>query len=94
MAGHHRHHRHPRHRHRRRSWRRLFKRHQALLAAVAVGLSLVVGYLAAVGLGLVPEGLDYLSRKKLITGTSGKKYTIGETIDKEIKESRERLDQE
>ena len=73
----------------RRHRRGFLRRHPSLVVALALVLSLAAGYLLALLLGLVPEGMNYLKTEKFFTGSTGKKYTIGEAIDKAVKKSKE-----
>jgi hypothetical protein len=59
-----------------------------LLVAGLLLLALGVLYVCLALLELVPEGVNYLRTEKFFTGKSGKEYTIGEAIDKQIEKSK------
>ena len=73
--------------------RSVIRRHPVASVAVAV-LALGVVFLALVLLGVVPGWVDSARGAKIVTGYSGKKYTIEGAIDRVHERKQERQQKE
>jgi hypothetical protein len=60
---------------------------------IAVVLSGAAGWLAVWLADVFTRGTDYLRTERIVTGNSGKKYTVGGAIERVIEKSEEAVEE-
>ena len=69
--------------------RSFFRRHRKLAVVLLVAAGLLTGLLAVLLLEAAAGGIDFLKKERIVTGDSGKKYTLPGAIDRVIEKSKE-----
>lgn len=69
---------------RRRHRRSFFRRHRKLAVGLFIAAGLLGGVLAVLLLEAATGGIDYLKEEEIVTGNSGKKYTVPGAVDRVI----------
>ncbi len=65
------------------------RRRKRLVIAAAVILSAAAGWLAVWLMEVLTRGAEYVRTEKIVTGNSGKKYTIGGAVERVIEKGKE-----